>query len=256
MTPHLDHAEIEALLGAYALDAVEDDERAVVGAHLSVCARCRGEVEVHREVAALLAHSGAPAPEGLWSRIAEALDDAPPALSLARAPVSPARPPAGGRGRRSWGARVVAVVMTAAAAVIAVLAVQVRNQDRRVDELSELLATDGVSSAFQSALADPDARLVQLASADQELKIKALVTADGRGFVSAAPLPPLAEGRTYQLWADLGERQVSLGLLGPDPDVVAFKAFPGVLGLALTDEAAPGVVVSERPAVVSGALPG
>ena len=69
------HDEISGLLGAYALDAVEGDERAAVEEHLLSCARCRAEVAEHREVAALLAHGGADAPDGLWDRIAGNLDD-------------------------------------------------------------------------------------------------------------------------------------------------------------------------------------
>lgn len=39
-TPH----EIHALSGAYAVDAVDDNERALFEAHLAVCAECRAEV--------------------------------------------------------------------------------------------------------------------------------------------------------------------------------------------------------------------
>ena len=80
----VDHStpEIEELIGAYALDAVDDDERAVVEQHLAVCARCRAELIEHREVAALLAYDGNPAPADLWDRIAESLDEPPPALRL------------------------------------------------------------------------------------------------------------------------------------------------------------------------------
>ncbi|MER3453386.1 MAG: anti-sigma factor, partial [Acidimicrobiia bacterium] len=66
MERELSHREIDELLGAYALDAVEPDERAAVEAHLRTCSRCWAEVADHREVAAYLAHSGGPAPEGVW----------------------------------------------------------------------------------------------------------------------------------------------------------------------------------------------
>ena len=52
------HDEIQDLLGAYALDAVDDDVRALVEEHIADCARCRAEVQEHREVATLLAHIG------------------------------------------------------------------------------------------------------------------------------------------------------------------------------------------------------
>lgn len=255
MSGELRHDQIEVLLGAYALDAVDGEERDLVEGHLAACARCRSEIRDHREVASLLAHSGGSAPDGLWDRIAGALDTPPPALSL----VSSRPVPAGtsrGHLRRSWGTRVVAAVIVAAAAVIAVLAVQVDGQDERIDQLSALLSTDGVSRAFQSALGEPDARLVQLVSADGGLKLKAVVTEEGDGYVSASSLPRLPDGRTYQLWGDLGDRRVSLGPVGPTPGVVVFQTLEGVRGLAVTDELAPGVVVSDQPALVYGILPG
>ena len=75
------HVEIEELLGAYALDAVEADEREAIEEHLRSCPRCRAEVDAGREVAAGLAQTGAPAPPELWERIAATLEgDAPPPL--------------------------------------------------------------------------------------------------------------------------------------------------------------------------------
>ncbi|MGH2872076.1 MAG: zf-HC2 domain-containing protein, partial [Solirubrobacteraceae bacterium] len=52
MGRQLDHHEIEELLGAYALDAVDPDERAAVDSHLAECLRCRAEVDRHRQIAA------------------------------------------------------------------------------------------------------------------------------------------------------------------------------------------------------------
>jgi anti-sigma factor RsiW len=78
----LDVPQIEELIGAYALDAVDDDEREVVEQHLAVCARCRAELAEHREVAALLAYDGKPAPSDVWDRIVSSLEEPPPALRL------------------------------------------------------------------------------------------------------------------------------------------------------------------------------
>ena len=85
-----EHDEIAELLGAYALDAVEPDEAALVEDHLRECPRCAAEVAEHREVAAMLAHSGAPAPEGIWERIVEGLEEPPPEINL---PVGAPPPP-------------------------------------------------------------------------------------------------------------------------------------------------------------------
>ena len=56
-------SEIEELLGAYALDAVDPDERDVVEAHLPSAPAAGPRWPSYREVAALLANSGTAAPE-------------------------------------------------------------------------------------------------------------------------------------------------------------------------------------------------
>jgi anti-sigma-K factor RskA len=57
--------ELHTLAGAYALDAVSDEERARFAAHLAVCAQCRDEVDELREAAARLGTAQAvrPRPE-------------------------------------------------------------------------------------------------------------------------------------------------------------------------------------------------
>src|SRR5205814_1949498 len=65
MNAPVTHQEIEELLGAYALDAVDTDERDLVDAHLAGCPRCASEVAGYRETAAMLAaHGGGRAPDG------------------------------------------------------------------------------------------------------------------------------------------------------------------------------------------------
>ncbi len=66
----MDHAEIQELLGAYALDAVEPDEAAQIERHLAGCPQCAAEVASYREVAGLLGSAEGLAPPGLWDRIA------------------------------------------------------------------------------------------------------------------------------------------------------------------------------------------
>lgn len=263
MRTNLSHRRLEELLGAYALDAVDRDERGVLERHLPSCARCRAEVEEFREVAALLAHSGAAAPEGVWDRIAASLEgeapdiEGPPAL-----PFLPSAAPAGAallsadlvRSRR-WQTRAASAVMAAAAAVIVVLGIQIANQDRRLDEMAGLLAVDALERAYQVAEASPDSERIELQSFDGRADTQAVVTEEGVGYLWASDLPRLEAGRTYQLWGDAGDRLVSLGLLGPDPEVVPFEVPEQMVAVAITEEAEPGVVVSEQPILAIGQLP-
>ena len=245
----LTHIEIEELLGVYALDAVSPEEADTVEAHLRECPRCRAEVEEHREAAAALAHVGASAPPGLWSRIAAGLEETPPTLDMAR--VVPLRPK-----DRSVPARLVAALAAVAAAVIAVLGVQVSNQDDRIDELASALDKRGLDEAVEAALFDEQARRVDLRSGDGQTFAQAVVRPDGEGYLVRHNLPPLADDRTYQVWALLGDRPVSVGVLGSDPGVAPFTmAVEGVSALAVTAENAGGAAAPTGAPLVSGALP-
>lgn len=250
------HDEIQELLGAYALDAVDADEAVEVTAHLPTCARCRAEVEEHREVAGLLAHTGTDAPDGLWDRIAGSLDGEEPPMRLV-----PEQPPVvtsddGATAdvvplRRRWYVP-AAAVGAVAAALVAILGVQVVEQGRRIDQMEQAAAEDPARRAFELAMAEAGSRQVELRG-ESGVVATAVLTPGGDGWLDASGLPPLDRGQTYQLWGDAGEVLVSLGVLGPDPGVVHFDA-RGYQALAVTAEASPGVVISEEPPVAAGAV--
>ena len=248
MAGRLTHQEIEELLAAYALDAVEPDEAAAVRAHLEQCPRCQSELATHREVAASLAHAGSPAPEGLWERISAALEEAPPSLDLSR--VAGSAPPP----RRSY-TRPLAAVGGLAAAVIGVLGFQVIRQDQRIDQLSEAARQRALLQAAASADADARAQRVVLRSEDGRLYAQAALQPNGEGYLVRHNLPPLPEGRTYQLWGRVDDRMVSLGVLGPAPGVVAFHVHGDVDTVAVTDEQAGGMATPTRAPMVRGFLP-
>jgi anti-sigma factor RsiW len=246
MERELTHEEATDLLGAFALDAVEPDEREAVEDHLRDCPRCRAEVADHRGVASFLASGGGRAPDGLWDRIAGALDESPPELRLA--PVVPLS------SRRSVSMRVGAGAAAVAAAVIAFLGVQVVHLNNQVDNLAapRRAQTDLVVAA-NHALVDPAARRAALRSPDGRLAAEAVVLPDGTGFMVASTLPVLPAGRTYQLWAVTSGQKISAGVLGRDPQLVAFRyADTGVSAFALTDEQAGGVVASANSPVLLG----
>ena len=247
MERRLTHPEIEELLGAYALDAVDPDEAEVVEAHLRECPRCRSEVAAHREVAAALAHVGAPAPPGVWEGIARGLEEAPPQLDLPRLDRRWDRP----RSRRPGRAL---AALAAAAVVLVALGVQVVRQEERLDKLSAALEDQGLEGVVTAALLDPGARRVDLRSDDGRLHADAVLTPDGSGYLVRHNLPALSEELTYQLWAVVGDRKVSVGVLGPRPGVAAFRADAGVVLLAVTVEREGGVVASDKPPVLRGAL--
>lgn len=242
------HRDIAELLGAYALDAVDPDEADLVESHLASCPRCRAEVEGHREVAAMLAQAGGTAPEGVWNRIAASLEEPPPRLDLA--------PVRSLDRRRSVSLRTMGMVLSAAAVVIAVLGFNVVKQDRRIDSVLASLERDAFQKEIAAALIDPEARKVRLVAPDGTKRADAVLRPDGRGYLVETDLPELPPDRTYQLWAQIGDQKVSLGLLGPKPRPAAFQVKADVAALAVTEEVAQGVAVTSNPAVVSGWVPG
>ena len=281
--PELTHADIEELLGAYALDAVDRPTAAVIEAHLDQCVRCSAEVAQHHEVAGLLANSGGASPAGLWDGIAGRLDEvSPPSWDgLAgklvvgedrtdrvrdgdggEQPRRPHQPDPGAtvvplaskrRGRLAAAAIAVAAV---AAALALVLGLQVHHLDNRV---SALQARSTLTGAEQAALAEPSTQKVTLApggasSSGVNGKITVVLTSTGTGFVEGAGLSALPSNRTYQLWGMFGGQAISLGLLGHDPGVVPFSVAGGtsVDGFAITAEQAGGVVQPTSQPVVAG----
>jgi anti-sigma-K factor RskA len=232
MGEQLRHAEIEELLGAYALDAVLPQEAAAIEAHLAGCPRCRAEVAGHREAAAMLSEEGPP-PDGVWDRIAGALEEAAPALDLERV-----------RRRRGAGtARWLRVAAAAAAvAVIGVLGIKVIDQDRRLDQLAAAAQQQGLQEAAAAAVLDPDHVRLVLRAPDGRALGEAVLLPEGGGYLVSDSLEPLPEGRTYQLWALGGEDPISAGLLGSDPGIATFNVGPGTVAIAVTDEPSSGAV--------------
>jgi anti-sigma factor RsiW len=262
MGRELSHRDLEELLGAYALDAVEGDEAVSLSAHLESCPRCRNEVIEHREVAAMLAFGGASAPEGLWDRIASSLEEAPPELDMSRI-VRGAEGMGGMRGaggvgagwwRRSVRMRTAVTLASAAAVVIAGLGIEVQRLDHRYHSLSTAVSRQDVDRTVARAASDPNAREVALRSFDGSVAAKAFVNSDGESVVDFRSLPALPADKEYQLWALEGSAKVSVRLLGARPSVAAFRSGSKVQALAITAEHAGGVERSDNPAVVSGYL--
>jgi anti-sigma factor RsiW len=260
----LTHSQLQELLGAYALDAVDDDERDLVEAHLVGCPRCRAEVAEHREVAARLAHTGTAAPPGLWDRIAASLEEAPPPLVLPPPgthgvatrpdpdPAAPGSAPAGAipirRGGPPPAVRWLAAAAAVAALVVAVAGIRVALDSRRASW------GDALARSFVAALSDRGSKTVVLRSPDGRLSAQLVLAPDGTGYLAASELPRLAPDRTYQLWALVGDQRVSSGVLGARPGLRAFPADPAAAGYAITEERAGGVATTTHQPVVVGLL--
>lgn len=235
----MDH-ELDELLGAYALDALDPDERRAVEEYLAVNPQARAEVREHQEVATFLAFSGAAAPDGLWDRISRSLEETPPAPGPELAKVMPMRR------RSAWSRAGAWVAASAAAAVIAVVAVQVIDRGDT--------SQDPIAAAVEAARADRDSRIVTLSLEGQPATAEAIVDQDGHGYLLASSLPVLPDDRTYQLWGVVNDEVISLGILGHNPEIESFSVEGDLAALVITDEVEGGVAVSEQPALWAAEL--
>jgi anti-sigma-K factor RskA len=197
-------SDIHALSGAYAVDALDDDERAEFEQHLAVCADCRAEVASFRETAALMsdAESETP-PESLRAGVLSGISHVRPLP-----PEAPSRPepvetgPPEVRRRRLPGllAAAAAIVLLAAGA----LAWHPWHHDRTTVADQVLNASDATRTT-QQLEGGGELTLVRSPS----LKRAVLVGRD---------VPDAPSGKTYQMWLQQpGEDMVSAGLM-PDAD--------------------------------------
>lgn len=250
MTEHDVAAE---LLGAYALDAIDSEEASAIERHLDRCPRCRDELRLHRATAAALAEVGGPAPDGLWDRLVQHLEEPPPPLRLA--PVVPLpRPMERASGGRRRLLAVLAGAVAASVVLVAFLGLKVRSQDQRMGDLAAAVGTNGIDRAVSAAIVDPHAKRVRMTSPDGRLTAEAVITPSGQAYLVRDALPTLPPGQTYQLWGVFGEQRVSLGLLGRNPGTLGFHVSVPPSGLAVTVEQAGGVIQPQHPPIVSGLL--
>jgi anti-sigma-K factor RskA len=222
--------DLHTLSGAYALDALSDEEAHLFDTHLEQCQACRDEVRELREVAAKLCASEANAvPPGLRARVLAAADQQPQLPPK----VTPNVTPIGVARSRRWRPQLVAAV----AAAVLVLAVGIGVLQSQRDESSVMATT--VSQVFQA----PDARTKTVVTDHGKLTVAASPTL-GRMAVETDGLQPLNGGKVYQMWAIHSGTSTSVGLV---EDLAAGKAMamPSTgTEVAITVEPAGG---SEQP---------
>jgi anti-sigma-K factor RskA len=221
-----DEYEYDELLGAYALDALEPAESRAVEEYLRISPAAVVEVQRHREVASMLAWTSLEAPAGLWERITASIESQDAAPPQRVADVLPLR-----RARRVPVAA-MAMLSAAAAAVLAVVLVNTMRTDSDRTPMAQ---------AFQAALDDRDSLTAELAN-EAGARARAVVDADGHGYLELSGLPALADDKTYQLWGVIDGEAISLGIFGPNPELETFSATGNLTTLVITTEEAGGVI--------------
>jgi anti-sigma-K factor RskA len=257
-TPAPDTHELDALLGAYALDALDPDDRARVEAYLEREPAARAEVDDLRETAAslaLLPDTPMDAPPELWARIEHAIGTTtPPAVHATPPPVDEL----GSRRARRIAVRSTATIGIAAAVIaIVVLAAQVTSLHHQLNQANSP-SPNATAAAFNRAATTPGAREVNLESGSGATLARLVLMPDGSGYLRGDHLRPLPSDETYQLWALTGNTKtpnvVSAGVLGPDPSAIRFSASGPVHGFAMSIESAGGVVRSTHAPIATASL--
>jgi anti-sigma factor RsiW len=241
------HQEVQELLAAYAIDAVDPDEADMLEAHLNECRSCQAEVAMHRETAAKLGNVGGTAPAPLWDRISAELSSTLPAPPM---PANVVRL----RSRRPLVLSLGAVFAVAATVVIALLSVSTLHLQHRVNALRSAVGRGGLEQAAAAAVLNPDHTLAHLTSTDGRLSAEVVAVPGGQAYLLDTNLPAITADRTYQLWGLTDGRAVSLGLLGAHPEVVAFRVEPATTTLMVTAEPQGGRSTPDTPILIQGAV--
>ena len=228
-------SDIHALSGAYAIDALDDVERARFERHLAGCTDCRAEVESLQETAALLPETAlAEPPASLRARVLDDIDTVrplPPVVGATRPGPSPRRR--------------LAVLVAAAAAVVAIGGVGATVWQPWSDDSS---ATPSAVDRIRGA-EDAESWSQRLDDGSRvEITRSASLNA---AVVETHDMAPAGEAKVYQLWLQHGDQMVSAGLMPPGPDhTVVLEGDPATaIGFGITREPAGGSPKPTRPPV-------
>jgi len=220
-------SDIHALSGAYAVDALDDIERAQFERHLADCLTCQSEVTSLQEAASLLAETTRAAPSReLRDRVLadittvrplppEVLGDAPPA------PVTELAP----RRRR----RITTFVAAAAAALAIGTGAVVWQQ----------VTDDGPSSRYEQVLQAGDAQrfTVDVGGATATVvRSKKL----NEAWLVTKNMPAAPDGHAYALWLQHDDVMVPAGIMpaGEDNEVLLSGDAATANGAGITVETA------------------
>ena len=179
---------VHLLTGAYALDALTNEERATFLAHLEGCDACAAETADLLATAAMLALlTEEPAPAHLRDAVLREVARTPQAAPSAEAPAVVVDLDARRRTRRRWVASVAGAVAAAAAIAAGVFALGDGD-----DPVGDILAAGDARTFAGDVSGGGEATLV-------------VSDSEAGGVITFAGLPDPGEGRAYQMWLITGD---------------------------------------------------
>ncbi len=200
-------SDLHKLTGAYAVDALDDLERARFEQHLAMCEDCRAEVAELRETAALLAESVATAPpaslrDSVLAGISQ-IRPMPPEVPVAEpTPISSTRDH---RRRPVW------TTFLVAAALMLVAGVGIATWRPWASDVPRLTAAEQVLQA-------PDAQEVFLDLGEAGRATVVRSKSEDRAVIRTEDMVSAPEGKDYELWFIDGDEFISAGLMTDAPD--------------------------------------
>lgn len=239
-----DHDAIGDLLGAYALGAVDPEERRRIEAHLPSCAGCREELTRHRTAVAGLGRLAAELGPDQAAHLMDvggkvhAGPHGPPAL--------PARALPRRRGV-AWGLNVATVILLLVSlATVTILA------GRRLDRVEGRLARAELIEQVVARATDRGTRTARLSTTGERHSVEVVALADGTAMVWKNRLPALPPERSYFLWAVVAAQRVPVGRLDPVGRPQVVKVPPGTNAMVVTEERSSGPPEGTRIVVAGG----
>ncbi|MFD5074223.1 anti-sigma factor domain-containing protein [Streptomyces sp. NPDC058371] len=243
----MNSADLHTLAGAYALDALDPDERAAFEAHLDSCAECRQEVDEFAATAVRLALATSvtppPALKGAVLRRITEVRQEPPRATTPRTRGSGLRYSTRGAGRWALAACLAAAALGGVATWQHQEARQARQEVGRAQAEAERLA---------AVLTAPDARTHTARLPDGARGTVVVSKSLNRAVFTASGLASLPEGKTYELWFSERGSMRPAGLLDAhraDQAVVMDGPVGGAGGMGITVEPAGGSATPSLPPV-------
>lgn len=209
--------DMHGLTGAYALDALTDQERDRFERHLHRCQPCANEVRGFRETATRLAAAVSATPpaelrERVLAAVATTRQLPPDVIEASPRRYRPARTDTAGHpARTAWFLRVATALAAAGIAAAVALGLARSSTQHQLDQAR------AQNQAVAAVLAAPDARLtVRGTSAGG---VAAVVASRSRHalILTTAGLPALAGGKVYELWF-IGPGKIRAAGLLPAPE--------------------------------------
>lgn len=233
--------DLHTLTGAYAVDALEEDERDAFEKHLATCQACVQEVRELTATAGRLALAATmPAPPRLKAQVLQQIGEVRQERPSHRSAAIASRTARPGRGMR-W------ALAACLAGVAALGGTTVWQHQQAATARQETEDAQQQASQIAAVLSASDAKATT-ATVDGGAHSSVVVShASGRAVFIASGLATPPQGKVYQLWFADGDHMRPAGLLDParsDQSVLMTGTVQNASGMGITVEPAGG---SQQP---------